>query len=180
MRNKQRAATVAATSTTGTRQGVEAATSDTQHSALSISIPRRRLRALRRHLRKYQDKQEESTWMKKQLVTGDKVRVYGIIVPRLGNGFSNSDGAIFTVLATDTKTNQAILLDDRGRELVAHPKQCRRVRPRPQRRRIFVWKQTVEALFSSDIGQVSSTTISSQPTKDRVEFIEVRRPRGKA
>ncbi len=79
--------------------------------------------------------------MKKQFEVGDRVRVYGT-----SDGEANfSYGAVAITLEAESKNRMLVQFQNGGREKVlVHPKQCRRLKPKPkpevkEARRVFVF-----------------------------------------
>lgn len=93
--------------------------------------------------------------MKAPLKSGDRVRVYATH----SGAVSESNGRVYKVRDDGMLI---VLLDHRISEIVAHPKQCRRLVKKPRER---VWVRGSDAAPYKPLGD------------EWVEFVEVRRPK---
>lgn len=100
---------------------------------------------------------------------GDRVAVYNYLGRNTGKISSLDDAGSFFV-----GLDQFVNGNDTMR---AHPKQCRRLIKRPQRR---VWISEEQLRLLNVYDALQRTQISlSKILEDDVEFVEVRKPKGK-
>lgn len=117
------------------------------------------------------------TQPKKPLSEGDRVRVYGT-VPCEVNPRSRvyKRGEIATV--TKAIFDDEVTVRTKFGETQVHPKQCRRLKPRAPRRRIWVRQEQLASVKLMPRG-LTHTQITGEERDGFIPFIELRRGKSK-
>jgi len=125
---------------------------------------------------------------KRSFAVGDRVAVYGLFACSEGGTPRWLDGDRGRVVSID---EQGLTIDldvpmyepytkNPQRIDSVHPKQCRLLKPRPARRRVWVSRATLNAMYPAmPNGPDAACRLiytGDQADDDLVEFIEVRRP----
>lgn len=107
---------------------------------------------------------------------GDRVSVYG---PDSSGGFCwchDGDSGTVHAIHVGVVNSVEVKLDNFSELIWVHPKQCRRLKKKPARRRVWISPHNLKNVFAPGGNGAHVALWGEKRFDDQIEFIEVRKP----